>query len=641
MGHLEDLNDEQRAAVLFGSGAALVVAGPGSGKTRTIISRLCRLLEEGVDPRSILLLTFTNKAAREMKERAAAAAGDKALGITAGTFHHFANLLLRRHAALAGLENGFTILDEEDAVTVLSRVMKRSFPDSKRSHAALLLRAISLSKLRMVSLTDAISMDQDLFHLSRQVDDSEALALAYAQEKKSMNAVDFDDLLVLAHRMLRENPELLSRCRSAYANILVDEFQDTDRLQASMLELLYSGNLMVVGDEAQSIYSFRGADIRNMLEFKERYGAKVFFLSSNYRSTDSIVRLINHTIESSSVKIDKRLLSLGKSGDQPLLMDASDRTDEARLIADKVESELLAGRSVGVLFRSVYLASELELELNRRGVAYELRGGVKFTEQAHIKDMLSLLRVHENPRDRTASARLLMLAPGIGAKKADAITEGASTCEEIASRLAKAGRAAIPFSSLLREIFSAQGNAAAMLDRFYVSFYRDYMASAFDDAQERKGDIDALIGAASRFQSTSEFLDSLCLSQERPRHEHAAEPKTQNHGAAAPSSQSPIGLQDPKPAEPKTPTLILSTIHQAKGLEWDSVFVIGLAEGMLPHARAADIEEERRLFYVAVSRARTKLFMSCPRASGRFYEVEDLKLSRFITSLPETCFSRG
>ncbi len=429
--HLKSLNDEQKRAVMEGDGAVLVVAGPGSGKTRTIISRICHQLKNGVAPERILLLTFTNKAAAEMKRRALDLAGDSASRITAGTFHHFANLLLRRHATAAGLSPRFTILDDDDAITLLVRVMKRSFPEVKRSSASIFMRAFSLSKLRMLSISDIIMDDPEFFQLSKHAEEVEKFAVEYEKEKKSMDALDFDDLLLLSYRLLKENPRILEHYRSHYTDILIDEFQDTDRLQAAFISMLYLGssnerNLMVVGDDSQSIYSFRGADIRNMLEFRDSYGAKVFFLRTNYRSSDPIVKIINKCIEASSVKIDKTLMATGKGGDIPKLMEAQNPSEEAYAIASLAEQELLSGSKVGVLFRSTYIVSELELELNRRGISYELRGGMRFAEQAHIKDMLAVLRVHENPKDKAALSRILRLLPGIGEKKAESIADAPS-----------------------------------------------------------------------------------------------------------------------------------------------------------------------------------------------------------------------
>jgi DNA helicase-2/ATP-dependent DNA helicase PcrA len=348
MEHLKGLNDEQRKAVLEGDGATLVVAGPGSGKTRTIVHRICHQLDSGVAPERMLLLTFTNKAATEMKRRTRDLSGDAASRITAGTFHHFANLLLRRHASSAGLNPRFTILDEEDSITVLARVARRSFSDAKRAFASSLMRAISLSKLRMQPVSEIIVGDPDFFQMSKHVEEAESIARGYEQEKKSMDAVDFDDLLVFAHGLFQSNQHILSHYRSVYSDILVDEFQDTDRLQASFISLLYppespgiARNLMAVGDDSQSIYSFRGADIRNMLEFRDKYRAKVFFLSTNYRSSDPIVKLINRCMDGSKARIEKTLSATGKGGDIPRLIVAANPTEEAFVIARLAEQELL------------------------------------------------------------------------------------------------------------------------------------------------------------------------------------------------------------------------------------------------------------------------------------------------------------
>ncbi len=609
MDYENSLNPEQLKIVLEGQGAVLVVAGPGSGKTRTLVYRVCRLLEDGAPPESVLLLTFTNKAAREMKSRASALIGPAAGRITAGTFHHFANLLIRRHSREAGLRPNFTILDEEDSCSLLRQAVLERHESVKKGVVDDLRRAVSLSKLRMTTL-ESLLEGPELFHLRRHAEDISAIAEAYEKSKRALNVVDFDDLLVLAHRLLQD-AGIRAACQERFRHILVDEYQDTDRLQAAIVALLHrpGADLMVVGDDSQSIYSFRGAEIRNMLDFRQRYDAKLFLLVRNYRSTLPIVTLLNSSIKNSSMKIDKDLVPVQEGGAQPLLLDFPDRVSEAVFIAERVEGELKGGKKVGVLFRAAYLASELEVELTRKGISYELRGGVRFFEQRHVKDMVSLLRAYHNPSDRTALLRLLTLFPRVGEKGVARVFGGhlPETPDDIVRGLASIDKGG-PGSSLLAEIFGSGGNAAAMLDRFYTSFYRKYLEENFDDHAERGPDIDALVGAAARYPTVEEFLESFSLDGE-----------------------APAG---------KDSDLVLSTIHQAKGLEWDSVFIIGMADGLLPLARADDMEEERRLFYVAASRARNGLVMSYPQSSGRFYDTAFLEPSRFLLEIAE-CYKRG
>ena len=606
----KELNKEQLDVVMSGDGAALVIAGPGSGKTRTLIYRICRLFEQGEKPESILLLTFTNKAAREMKERAEKRIGENAKRITAGTFHHFANLLLRRHGKCIGFENNFTILDDQDSTQVLKQIVLGRNKKAKKGEVSTIKTAISLSKLRMVSLQTLFMETPDLSWLEKKSKEISLISQEYAEAKKRMNALDFDDLLVFVNELLAKNTEIRKKYNEQFKNILVDEFQDTDRLQASILNHVYGkgSNLMVVGDDSQSIYSFRGADIRNILEFKNTYDARVFKLVRNYRSTAPIIKLVNHCIKNSREKLDKELVALEKNGDVPLLLSAENKAEEAWTIAERIKQEMEKKKRIGVLFRAAYLASDLEVELSRRGIPYEMRGGIRFFEQRHIKDMISLLKVYENARDSSGVMRLLTLFPGIGETRASRALENISSSEDAIRELAKLEKTG-RFSSLLKRIYEARKNAAGMLDAFYESFYRNYMKKNFEDYGERKADIEALMGAAAKYPTVSEFLASFSFDEESP--------KRKDH------------------------QVILSTIHQAKGLEWDSVFIIGMADGMLPYHKATNIEEERRLFYVAASRAKSSLVMSYPLISSRFYEMIEYEASRFIKELPKECYIEG
>ncbi|MFN7990586.1 MAG: ATP-dependent helicase [Candidatus Micrarchaeia archaeon] len=608
MDYGKHLNPEQLQIVEEGDGAVLVVAGPGSGKTRTLVYRVCRLLERGEPPSSILLLTFTNRAAREMKSRAESLIGPDGKRITAGTFHHFANILLRRNGDLAGLGSNFTILDEEDSKSLLKAAVLSFHETVKKNVVDSIKSAISLSKLRMCPI-EAVFEDPEFFHLRNHAEEVGKIAAAYEKMKRSDNVVDFDDLLVHAHTLL-ELPKIRDACRARYRHILVDEFQDTDRLQASIVALLHSegAGLMAVGDDSQSIYSFRGAEIRNILEFREKYGAKVFFLVRNYRSTPPIVSLINSTIKSSKVKIDKQLVPVESSGAVPSVHEFIDRDGEANFIAESISTELKGGRRIGVLFRAAYLASELEIELSRRGISYDMRGGVKFFEQRHVKDLVSLLKAYNNPKDRTSVTRLLMLFPRIGEKGVMKVIGGISAATDVPRALSALERSG-EHSALLRGIFQSGGNGAAMLDMFYISFYKKYMEANFDDHEERKADVEALLGAAAGFPSVGEFLEAFSLDPDSPKAE-----------------SRPV---------------VLSTIHQAKGLEWDSVYILGLADGLLPLARSNDAEEERRLFYVAASRARRNLVMTYSVSSGRFYGHGSLEPSRFLRELPDSLYIRG
>ncbi|MFH1520633.1 MAG: ATP-dependent helicase [Candidatus Micrarchaeota archaeon] len=607
MDYTKELNEEQLNIVINGDGTSLVIAGPGSGKTRTLVYRLCNLLERGERPESILLLTFTNKAAREMKNRAENLIGANARQIVSGTFHYFANQVVKKYANHVGLKKNFTILDEEDARSLLKQAILDDHESVKRGVVNSIQQLISLSKLKMESIEELV-MQPEFFHMRIHTDTISDVAKKYEKLKKSKNLVDFDDLLFFAYTILSDKT-ISEQYKNHFTNILVDEFQDTDKLQTAILDLIYKKNLMVVGDDSQSIYSFRGADIKNILEFRDKYNAQTFFLTKNYRSTKPIVTLINETMANSKEKLEKQLVAITNGNDLPTFLTVTDKIEEAHIITNLIELELKEKRKVGVLFRAAYLAGELEVDLSRRGIKYEMRGGVKFFEQRHIKDMVSLLKVYHNPSDHQSLSRLFLLFPKVGEKSISKIINTITDPLTIPKALAKIGKNEL-YSSLISDIYSSGGNAAFMLDNFYENFYRQYLEEKFDDAEERKPDIEALVGAASHYQSIGEFLEAFSLDVD----------------SSVDNTQC---------------NLILSTIHQAKGLEWDSVFIIGLADGSLPHERSFNIEEERRLFYVATSRAKEKLIMSYPKSTGRFYESNEMRPSRFLVELPEHCYSQS
>lgn len=602
-----ELNSEQQDIVMHGDGPTLVIAGPGSGKTKTLISRICYLLEKGQKPENILLLTFTNKAAKEMKSRAEKLIGNSAGKITAGTFHHFANLIVRRYAEKVSLKRNFTILDGEDARAVLKQIVLEDHESVNRGVLDDISRAISLSKLKMQSIEEILT-SPEFFRMRSQTEEIISISRRYTKLKQKNNVADFDDLLYFAQQILSD-VSIRSEYQNHFTNLLVDEFQDTDCIQAAILSLLYKkdNNLMVVGDDSQSIYSFRGAEIKNILGFKEKYDAKIFFLVKNYRSTTDIVSLVNSIMSNSTKRLDKKLLAMHPEATKPILLNPIDRVEEAHILANMIEQELIVGNKIGVLFRAAYMAGELEVDLSRRGIAYDMRGGIKFFEQRHVKDMISLLKVYQNPSDSVSLIRLFTLFPRIGDKSVSKLGAVATTSDVVLS-LAKLDKNG-PSSSLLSKIYSG-GNAASMLNSFYEGFYRNYLEENFDDYEERKPDIEALVGAASKYESVNEFLEAFSLDLDSP-------------------------------TKPNDHSVILSTIHQAKGLEWDSVFIMGLADGMLPHERSFDIEEERRLFYVAASRAKKKLVMTYPSSSGKFYEFNELRPSRFLVELPENSYVRG
>ncbi|MEK6981567.1 MAG: ATP-dependent helicase [Candidatus Micrarchaeota archaeon] len=629
----QELNPEQMQIIDNASGVCLIIAGPGSGKTRTILYKIAKLIEDGNSPESILLLTFTNRAAQEMKNRLEKLVGIGAKRVIAGTFHSFANILLRRHASLIGFNNKFTILDEQDSVSLLKKIIsdRKALTGStevssngkktkKKDELAGndLKRLISLSKLRMISLEDLV-MHSELIYLKDNLQELNLITERYATIKKNTNCMDFDDLLVYLYILFRDNENLRKFYSGIYLSIFVDEFQDTDKLQSATLDLLYdkdrTKNFIVVGDESQSIYSFRGAEIQNILKFKDKHQAKVFYLLKNYRSTKQIVELVNEVIKNSKEALEKQLDAVGEHKDAqvPVLIAVNNRKEEAFAIADGIEEQVACKESVAVLFRSVYLASELELELSKRGITYELRGGLQFFDQQHVKDLVALLKLCVNKNDFASLKRLFLLFPGIGEKKAEDMTNLVQ--KHSVDDFKKSIENIRHLSPLVFEKlnFSLENkNAAGVLSAFYECFYSGYMKEYFDDFAERQLDIDALISVASQYENIEEFVSVFVLNNNdsfKKKNKDSSEPK-----------------------------VILSTIHQAKGLEWDNVYVMGLAESLFPSAKASYLEEERRLFYVASSRAKKRLFMTYPRVADRFYKFEELPVSRFVAELPETVY---
>ena len=627
------LNSEQLDVVQNANGAALVIAGPGSGKTRTLVYRVARLILSDTAPENILLLTFTNKAAAEMKSRLEVLVGKKAQKITASTFHSFANMLLRRHASRIGSGIGadFTILDGQDSETLIKRIIRTEYPDSKskKSSANNILSAIGLSKLCMCPIKDILSRS-DFFHLMKQANDVVHLSEVYLRKKREMNALDFDDLLVELHGLLLKEENLREFYQNLYTHVLIDEYQDTDKLQAEILCLLYrkGNNILAVGDDCQSIYSFRGASIQNILSFEQKFGGKKFFLLSNYRSTACIVAFVNEIIKNGVEKIEKSLKPASEAGLGvfPLFFTAVNREEESLKLGKLIEADLAVGHSVGVLFRAAYLSSEMELYLMQKNIPYELWGGIKFFEQKHIKDILALLRSFVNPKDNTSVQRLFMLSNGIGEIIAERIATRIFIRQDLVEQVqqiknGKESGKESNFSAAISSAFLAgqNSNAAGMINEFYAGFYKTYLKENFDDYVQRESDIDALLSIAVKYPNVTEFLYSLTLDPDVEAKKSITSTKSTS------STKSTRNVAN----------VILSTIHQAKGREWDSVYIICVANGFIPFARSDNVEEERRLLYVAASRARKKLIMSMPLAMSRFgygYQ-ERLEPSLFIREI--------
>ncbi|MBI1908541.1 UvrD-helicase domain-containing protein [Candidatus Uhrbacteria bacterium] len=627
-----ELNDEQREPVVHGDGATLVLAGAGSGKTRVITYRVAWLLEQGVPPERILLLTFTNKAAREMVSRVEALLGVYPHGLWAGTFHSIANRILRMYGSREGFAPNFSILDEEDAGDLIKLCTKHLKIDTagKRFPSPNVLKGvISYRRNAAMSMEDVLSRKHP--HLLPMLADIERVADMYERQKAEQQAMDFDDLLTVLLRLLRNHPDVREKLADQFAYILVDEFQDTNVIQADIVHALAGthGNILAVGDDAQSIYSFRAAEIRNILDFPRRYpDAKVFRLVTNYRSTPQILAIANSVIAHNENQFAKELVAAVHDGERPQLVPANSASQEAQFVVEQICALLDEGAapsSVAVLFRAAFHSQQVEFELMKRGIPYEYRGGMKFFERAHVKDALAHLRTIHNVKDLMAWNRALTLQPGLGLttanKIATTLAQAATIDEAVASTPVTAPKARAGWEGtqrMLRAMLAARPSVADVLRAFAASDdYRAYLEGEYPNWRERLDDVEQLAVFAEQYQELGGFLDAVSLTAEfGARIDDPAQPEDEAEGDA----------------------LVLSTIHQAKGLEWDTVFIINLSEGGFPSGRALDeeggLEEERRLFYVAATRARKKLFLTYPITAG-YEHVELRQPSTFLTEIPK------
>ncbi len=630
-----ELNDEQYQAVMAGSGPALVLAGAGSGKTRTITYRVAWLLEHGVPPDNILLLTFTNKAANEMVQRIDSLLSAYPAGLWAGTFHSVANRLLRRYASRLGYGSNFSILDEDDSKELVSLCVKELKIDVKGQKfpsSAVLRSIISFANNKDCTMGQVLERQHPRFISWRL--DIENVANLYRQQKLSQNAMDFDDLLLKLLELLKKDEEVRNHLSEQFQYILVDEFQDTNVIQASIVQLLaaHHGNVLAVGDDAQSIYSFRAAEIRNMLDFPNLYaGTAMYRLTTNYRSTPQILAVANAVIKNNSEQFSKELKTSCDNGEKPSLVAAASPSQEAQYIADQIASLLSAGAvlpQIAVLFRSSFHSQSLEFELMRRGISYEYRGGMKFFERAHIKDAIAHLRLMHNHKDGMAWVRCLKIHPGIGLVTAGNIASSCSQAEsldEIFVLSQRGAKADAGWKSCLRVVEalrSAKYPSDAIRAFCKTDEYSNYLEAEYPDASDRLEDLEQFAVFAEQFQKYEDFLEAVTLTEDFSGKRVGADP------GIGPTDES---------------KLILTTIHQAKGLEWDHVFVIHLAEGSFPHSRAMSdagaIEEERRLFYVASTRARKNLYLTYPATTG-FDTIETKQPSMFLAEIPEGCYER-
>jgi DNA helicase-2/ATP-dependent DNA helicase PcrA len=622
----KNLNPAQLLAVTTTAGPVLVIAGAGSGKTRVIEYRVLNLIEQGVQPESILLLTFTRQAARQMLSRATKhnATCQKVDG---GTFHSFAYKVLKKYAKRLGFADSFSILDESDAEDAIHKccVELRGTGKDKRFPRRQTLKGIfSVAVNKGLKIADVLEKEYE--HFLEYTDEIEKIRTRYLAYKIEKNYLDYDDLLIYL-RLLLEDAEVRAKIAGRYRYVMVDEYQDTNRLQGDITYLLAKEhtNVMVVGDDAQSIYGFRGATHANIMEFPGKFSdTKIITLEDNYRSSQAILDVANAVLSDMQQKYDKRLVAARDySGEKPGILFFKDTYEEAVWIADRIMESADEGVSLheqAVLFRSSYVSIPLQAELSKRNIPYEVFGGLKFYETAHVKDLLSHLKIIQNPKDELSWLRVLELLGGIGPKTAEKITKeilAMGAPPAIAEGLPKLYDTRYKFSDALKKLShllsKVSDDAYDVAERFgyALDYYIPLMKEKFDDWPLRLNDLQTMIDIVAEYNSLDELLADFAI--EAPQ-----------RGVAKLESTH---AQDERP-------LTLSTIHSAKGLEWASVFLIGMADGILPSSLSfdaeEDLEEERRILYVALTRAKNYLFLSMHHEGYRGGITQFNRISRFI-----------
>ena len=598
-----ELNESQFEVVKSFSGPILVVAGAGSGKTRTLTYRVARMIESGLSPESILLLTFTRKASQEMLRRAAGLLDSRCEKVAGGTFHSFGNMVLRRYGKAVTLAPGFSIIDQSDTEDVIKLLVDqsglsqkgRNFPKKKTIHT-IFSKAIN----KDASIAEIVG--QYYHNYVQDIEDLQTLHKQFIAHKLKHQLLDYDDLLVYTRKLLQEHEPIRRKLSDQYRYIMVDEYQDTNPIQAQIVRLLAAthDNVMAVGDEAQSIYSFRGADYRNILEFPKKFpGTTIIKLEENFRSVQPILNVTNDVIKQARESFEKNLFTNKSGGGLPVLVPALNERQQSQFVAQRIlelQDEGVPLSDMAVLFRSGFHSFDLELELNNRNIRFVKVGGIKFIEAAHIKDILAHLRVLANPLDVVSWRRILLLLNGVGPKTASKIVEQIQVEEDALSWLAefpKKAKYTLDIQRLGRTLVAIQPLPPAEQVQSLREYYSPILHSQYDEPQKREQDLEQLNIITEQFSNLERFLTEMTLE---------------------PPSKS---IDDIAQVEDDDEDLLtLSTIHSAKGLEWHTVFVIWLLEGRFPSAYSIDdhdaLEEELRLLYVAATRAMANLYLTYP-----------------------------
>jgi len=636
------LNEQQYQAVSSAPGRALVIAGAGSGKTRTLTYRVAWLLDHGIDAREVLLLTFTNKAAREMTERVRELVPHDTSALWAGTFHAIGSRILRRHAEDLGFTRSYSILDRDDQKSMLNAVISACDIDTKQRRFPkpdVLASLFSLMENTGASLEQVIAKRYDSFY--SWTEEIERVRQGYIDKKLATNSLDFDDLLVMTVRLFEEFPDVLAIYRNRFHHILVDEYQDTNAVQGRMIDLLAgaSNSLMVVGDDAQSIYSWRGADMALILGFPRRYpGARVFTIETNYRSVPEILDLSNAAIRANSGRFEKDLRSSREAlGVKPALVALPDPNSQAAFVAQRIQELCDDGvplQEMAVLYRAHFQSLEIQMELTVRGIPFTITSGLRFFEQAHIKDVAAFMRFVVNRRDEVSFLRMVGLLPGCGPVAAaklwsEWLKSGWATREELPPKWSELflhfkvpRKSAKHWEQLCYTLdeLTPDGQYARPSDMIFSilkGVYEDYLEASYDNAESRLGDIQRLSEYGGNFEDILEFLAQLSLMSSVD-----GDPAAQRNDA-----------DDNK--------VTLSSIHQAKGLEWQQVFLIWLVHGQFPNGKVLEtedlklLEEERRLFYVALTRSKDGLYLTFPMTNPKSYSGDVIcRPSGFLDDFP-------
>lgn len=626
----EDLNEAQLEAVKSKDGPILVIAGAGSGKTKTLTYRVARLIEDGIKPENILLLTFTKKAAAEMLSRATIVLDNRCEKVAGGTFHSFANIILRKYSKLLGLKNNFTIMDRADCEDVINHIVGQLFPKKeKRFPKKSTLLDIYSKSINKVTPTKQIIADEfpQFAHCEDKIIEVHKAYVAYKREN---SVLDYDDLLLYIKLLLENNDGLRKRLSNEYKYIMVDEYQDTNTLQADVIRLLASehNNIMAVGDDAQSIYSFRGANYRNILDFPRLFeNTKIIKLEQNYRSTQNILKLTNEIISKAKEKYTKNLFSDIVSPQVPALICAKDTQMEADFICQRILELLdedISLSDICVLTRNARMSYNLEIELSKRAIPFQKFGGPKFMETAHIKDVVAHLRVILNPDDVISLTRILLLLKGVGASTVNNIMPiiKGDLKPDIKLLPSNKSQSLTPLFNTLGQLrdYSTTKKPEEIVSAV-INYYRPILKDKYDDFSKREKDLDHFEYLSTQYSNLEDFISDLALE---------------------PPDASVEGMYKKNSDDE---ALTISTIHSAKGLEWDSVFIIGAVDGRFPSAYSfnseEEMDEELRLMYVATTRAKNNLYITYP-VDMYDYSMNMVlsKPSRFLDGIPDDILER-